>query len=277
MRVVRARARRRPLPPAARKLHARRATASAARRARGIAWALAARDAGAGAGGGNQGEEIGQSSSNSGRYNCTLCRLMQRDSLSRPQALYRSSPARLMRSRSRASRRRSIRVAVVSATAPGCAAAGRGDRLVRARSCASACCPTGRRCPTTSSRRTTISSPSAWRRSIASSAASSTSPWCRRRPRSCACARRPTSPAHTFFLRTGETELDVEQLKAQLATAGYQHVTQVVAPGEFCVRGGLIDLFPMGSALPYRLDLDDEVIDSIRTFDVDTQRTRVLR
>jgi len=78
--------------------------------------------------------------------------------------------------------------------------------------------------------------------------------------------------AHTFFLRTGAT-LDVEQLRAQLATAGYQHVTQVVSPGEVCVRGGIIDLFPMGSALPYRLDLDDELIDSIKTFDVDTQRT----
>jgi transcription-repair coupling factor (superfamily II helicase) len=65
----------------------------------------------------------------------------------------------------------------------------------------------------------------------------------------------------------------MEELRAQLATAGYQHVTQVVAPGEVCVRGGLIDLFPMGSALPYRIDLDDDVIDSIRTFDVDTQRT----
>src|SRR5438105_4678749 len=42
--------------------------------------------------------------------------------------------------------------------------------------------------------------------------------------------------AHTFFLRTGAT-LDVEQLRAQLATAGYQHVTQVVAPGEVCVGG----------------------------------------
>src|SRR5436853_5289469 len=78
--------------------------------------------------------------------------------------------------------------------------------------------------------------------------------------------------AHTFFLRTG-TELDVEQLKQQLATAGYSHVTQVVAPGEVCVRGGIIDLFPMGSALPYRLDLDDDVVESIKTFDVDTQRT----
>src|SRR4051812_11669177 len=78
--------------------------------------------------------------------------------------------------------------------------------------------------------------------------------------------------AHTFFLRAGET-LDRESLKSQLATAGYQHVTQVVAPGEVCVRGGIIDLFPMGSTLPYRLDLDDELVDSIKTFDVDTQRT----
>ena len=78
--------------------------------------------------------------------------------------------------------------------------------------------------------------------------------------------------AHTFFLRAGET-LDLERLKSQLATAGYQHVTQVVAPGEVCVRGGIIDLFPMGSTLPYRLDLDDELVDSIKTFDVDTQRT----
>jgi transcription-repair coupling factor (superfamily II helicase) len=78
--------------------------------------------------------------------------------------------------------------------------------------------------------------------------------------------------ARTFFLRSG-ADLDVESLRAQLATAGYQHVTQVVAAGEVCVRGGLIDLFPMGSALPYRIDLDDERIDSIKTFDVDTQRT----
>jgi transcription-repair coupling factor (superfamily II helicase) len=78
--------------------------------------------------------------------------------------------------------------------------------------------------------------------------------------------------AHTFFLET-RTRLDLQALRSQLATAGYQHVTQVVAPGEYCVRGGLIDLFPMGSALPYRIDLDDEVIDAIKTFDVDTQRT----
>jgi len=76
----------------------------------------------------------------------------------------------------------------------------------------------------------------------------------------------------TFFLEQRKP-LDVEALRRQLAIAGYHHVTQVVAPGEFCIRGGLIDLFPAGSQLPYRLDLDDEVIETIRAFDVDTQRT----
>jgi transcription-repair coupling factor (superfamily II helicase) len=78
--------------------------------------------------------------------------------------------------------------------------------------------------------------------------------------------------AHTFFLRQGE-KLDADALRRQLALAGYSAVTQVVTPGEFCFRGGLIDLFPMGSAVPYRLDLDDDVVETIRTFDVDSQRT----
>src|SRR5690606_15066878 len=78
--------------------------------------------------------------------------------------------------------------------------------------------------------------------------------------------------AYTFFLKQGE-RLDVEQLRAQMALAGYAHVTQVVSPGEFSVRGGLIDLFPMGSTLPYRIDLFDDEVESIKTFDPDTQRT----
>jgi transcription-repair coupling factor (superfamily II helicase) len=78
--------------------------------------------------------------------------------------------------------------------------------------------------------------------------------------------------AYTFFLKQG-TRLDPARLRTQLTLAGYAHVTQVVAPGEYCVRGGLIDLFPMGAALPYRIDLADDEIDSIRTFDVDSQRT----
>jgi transcription-repair coupling factor (superfamily II helicase) len=78
--------------------------------------------------------------------------------------------------------------------------------------------------------------------------------------------------ARTFFIKQGE-RLDAEKLKAQMATAGYAHVTQVVSPGEYSVRGGLIDLFPMGSPLPYRLDLFGDEIESIKTFDVDSQRT----
>ena len=77
---------------------------------------------------------------------------------------------------------------------------------------------------------------------------------------------------HTFFLKAGE-KISLDQLKQQLVVAGYQHVTQVVSPGEVCFRGGLIDLFPMGAALPYRLDLDDDVVEAIKTFDIDTQRT----
>jgi transcription-repair coupling factor (superfamily II helicase) len=78
--------------------------------------------------------------------------------------------------------------------------------------------------------------------------------------------------AHSFLLQAKE-RLDLEKLKTQLVTAGYENITQVVAPGEVCFRGGLIDLFPMGSALPYRLDLDDDVVEAIKTFDVDSQRT----
>jgi transcription-repair coupling factor (superfamily II helicase) len=78
--------------------------------------------------------------------------------------------------------------------------------------------------------------------------------------------------AFTFFLTQGE-KLDVDALRSQLALGGYQHVTQVVSAGEYSVRGGLIDLFPMGSALPYRIDLFDNEIESIKSFDVDSQRT----
>ncbi|MFA7240501.1 MAG: transcription-repair coupling factor [Sulfuricellaceae bacterium] len=78
--------------------------------------------------------------------------------------------------------------------------------------------------------------------------------------------------AHTFFIQQG-ARLDSEALRNQLALAGYSHVSQVLSPGEFSVRGGLIDLFPMGSPLPYRLDLFGDEIETIRTFDVDTQRS----
>ena len=77
---------------------------------------------------------------------------------------------------------------------------------------------------------------------------------------------------YTFFFKRGEA-LDVDRFRMRLAFAGYAHVSQVVSPGEFSFRGGVIDLFPMGSALPYRLDLFDDTIETIRTFDVDSQRS----
>ncbi len=77
---------------------------------------------------------------------------------------------------------------------------------------------------------------------------------------------------YTFFFKQGET-LDEAKLKSQLTLAGYTHVAQVMSPGEYSVRGGLIDLFPMGSVLPYRIDLFGDSIETLRTFDVDTQRS----
>ena len=77
---------------------------------------------------------------------------------------------------------------------------------------------------------------------------------------------------YTFQFKVKQ-KLDEARLKSQLTLAGYQHVTQVVSPGEYAVRGGLIDLFPMGSLVPYRVDLFDDEIDSIRTFDPDSQRS----
>ena len=78
--------------------------------------------------------------------------------------------------------------------------------------------------------------------------------------------------AHTFFMKKGD-RLDLDKFRAQLTLAGYQHVTQVVAPGEYSVRGGLVDLFPMGAGLPYRIELFDDEIETLRCFDVDSQRT----
>ena len=77
---------------------------------------------------------------------------------------------------------------------------------------------------------------------------------------------------YTFHFKHKQ-KLDEAKFKAQLTLAGYSHVSQVVSPGEYAVRGSLIDLFPMGSSVPYRVDLFDDEIDSIRTFDPDSQRS----
>jgi transcription-repair coupling factor (superfamily II helicase) len=90
-----------------------------------------------------------------------------------------------------------------------------------------------------------------------------------------ACTRvsPPSFLAATTFHFRQKARLDADALKGQLTLAGYQHVSQVVAPGEYAVRGSLIDLYPMGSPVPYRVDLFDDEVDSIRTFDPDTQRS----
>lgn len=68
-------------------------------------------------------------------------------------------------------------------------------------------------------------------------------------------------------------KLDVEQMRLRLEGAGYRCVETVYEHGEFAVRGALIDLFPMGSDLPYRIDLFDDEIETLRTFDPETQRS----
>lgn len=67
--------------------------------------------------------------------------------------------------------------------------------------------------------------------------------------------------------------LDLEALRGQLDQAGYRYVSQVMERGEFTVRGSLIDLYPMGADLPYRIDLFDDEVESIRTFDPESQRS----
>lgn len=68
-------------------------------------------------------------------------------------------------------------------------------------------------------------------------------------------------------------KLDVEQMRLRLEAAGYRCVDTVYEHGEFAVRGALIDIFPMGSALPYRIDLFDDEIETLRTFDPENQRS----
>ncbi len=77
----------------------------------------------------------------------------------------------------------------------------------------------------------------------------------------------------SVFLLTQGEQLNIDVTRKRLEKAGYRCVNQVREHGEFAVRGSLIDLFPMGSNMPYRIDLFDNEIDSIRTFSPDTQRS----
>jgi len=77
---------------------------------------------------------------------------------------------------------------------------------------------------------------------------------------------------NTFDVKVGQ-RLDLDAEKRRLESAGYRNVPQVFDPGDFAVRGGLLDVYPMGADEPYRVELFDDVIDSIRAFDPETQRS----
>lgn len=78
--------------------------------------------------------------------------------------------------------------------------------------------------------------------------------------------------ANSFVLTTGD-RFNIELNRLKLESVGYECVSQVYQHAEFAVRGSIIDLFPMGSKVPFRIELFDDEIESIRTFDPDTQRT----
>jgi transcription-repair coupling factor (superfamily II helicase) len=75
---------------------------------------------------------------------------------------------------------------------------------------------------------------------------------------------------NSLLLSTGQ-RLNTEKLRESLVAAGYQHVDSVYEHGEFAVRGAILDVFPMGSKQPYRIDLFDDDIESLRIFDPETQ------
>lgn len=78
--------------------------------------------------------------------------------------------------------------------------------------------------------------------------------------------------ANTFLFKKGQ-KISAERLREQLQTAGYSPVSQVVTPGEYALRGGLIDLYPTGAPLPYRIELIDDEVETMRVFDPDSQRS----
>lgn len=81
--------------------------------------------------------------------------------------------------------------------------------------------------------------------------------------------------ANSFAVKVGD-DFNLELNRIKLESVGYQCVSQVYQHGEFAVRGSIVDLFPMGSKVPYRIELFDEEIESIRTFDAESQRSLEL-
>ena len=139
--------------------------------------------------------------------------------------------------------------------------------------CASRSCPTGKRCRTTSSRRTRTSSRSGSRRSTTCRAANATCSSSRRRRRCYRLAPPEYLAAFTFFLKQGDAARRRRACARSSRSPATRTSRRSSRPASSACAAGSIDLFPMGRALPYRLDLFDDEIESISTFDVDTQRT----
>lgn len=92
-----------------------------------------------------------------------------------------------------------------------------------------------------------------------------------------AALRRILPPPHYWnqyqlHFNVGEA-IDIEHYLASLVDMGYERVDMVTAPGEFSVRGGIIDIYPVAEAYPLRIELFDDEVDSIRYFDAESQRS----
>lgn len=77
---------------------------------------------------------------------------------------------------------------------------------------------------------------------------------------------------HPISMMPGD-QINLEDMRKRLIAMGYEYATQVEAPGQFSVRGSILDIFAMTEEVPYRIDLWDEEVDSIRSFDVESQRS----
>ncbi|WP_020408772.1 transcription-repair coupling factor [Hahella ganghwensis] len=94
-------------------------------------------------------------------------------------------------------------------------------------------------------------------------------------PLSTALVRLPPKPyilGSTLVIRKGQS-IDLSDYRRDLESAGYRCVDTVIEHGEFAIRGSILDIFPTGHHTPYRIDLFDDEVDSIREFDVETQRS----
>ena len=78
--------------------------------------------------------------------------------------------------------------------------------------------------------------------------------------------------AHILSIESGQ-QLDLEKLKEELVSSGYERTAQVDSMGQFSIRGGIVDIYPLTEEFPIRIELWDDEVDSIRSFDLESQRS----